>query len=101
MKRCKVCNRLTDNGDKHCPKCGSPFPYDPKVSPYSETKIALIVLVLAVLAVVLVNAVVGFIQESRAESAIESLMTMMTTQAVVLRDGGTQTAEAGGRQVMS
>ena len=41
--------------------------------------------------VVLVNAVVGFIQESRAESAIESLMTMMTTRAVVLRDGGTQT----------
>jgi len=37
--------------------------------------------------VVLVNVVVGFIQESRAESAIESLMTMMTTQAVVLRDG--------------
>jgi len=41
--------------------------------------------------VVLVNAVLGFIQESRAESAIESLMTMMTTQAVVLRDGGMQT----------
>ncbi len=41
--------------------------------------------------VVLVNAVVGFIQESRAESAIESLMTMMTTQAVVLRDGSPHT----------
>jgi len=47
MKRCKVCNRLTDNGDKRCPKCGSPFEYDPKVSPYSETKIALVILVLA------------------------------------------------------
>jgi len=47
MKRCKVCNRLTDNGDKRCPKCGSPFEYDPKVSPYSETKIALVILILA------------------------------------------------------
>jgi len=41
--------------------------------------------------VVLVNAVVGFIQESKAEKAIESLMTMMTTQAVVVRDGATFT----------
>ena len=56
MKRCKVCNRLTDNGDKHCPKCGSPFPYDPKVSPYSETKIALIVLVLALVAFIVYQA---------------------------------------------
>ena len=50
MKRCTVCNRLTDNGDKRCPRCGSPFTYDPKVSPYSETKIALIVLALALVA---------------------------------------------------
>ncbi len=50
MKRCKVCKRLTDNGDERCPRCGSVFEYDPKVSPYSETKIALIVLALAVAA---------------------------------------------------
>jgi hypothetical protein len=46
MKRCKVCNRLTDNGDKRCPKCGTPFPYDPKVTPFSETRIALVVIAL-------------------------------------------------------
>ena len=50
MKRCKVCKRLTDNGDERCPKCGTPFEYDPKVSPFSETRIALIVLALAVAA---------------------------------------------------
>lgn len=38
--------------------------------------------------VVLVNAVVGFIQESRAEAALESLAAMMKTEAVVRRDGG-------------
>lgn len=37
--------------------------------------------------VVLVNAVMGFIQESRAEAALESLAAMMKTEAVVRRDG--------------
>lgn len=37
--------------------------------------------------VVIVNAIIGFIQESKAEKAIESLKRMMTTQATVLRDG--------------
>jgi Ca2+-transporting ATPase len=37
--------------------------------------------------VVMVNAIIGFIQESKAEKAIESLKKMMTTQATVLRDG--------------
>jgi hypothetical protein len=47
MKRCEVCKKLTDNGDKYCPKCGSPFKYDPKVSPFSETKIGLAILCLS------------------------------------------------------
>lgn len=37
--------------------------------------------------VVLVNAVVGFLQESRAEAALESLAAMMQTEAVVRRGG--------------
>ncbi len=37
--------------------------------------------------VVLVNAVVGFIQESRAEAALESLAAMMKTEAAVRREG--------------
>lgn len=37
--------------------------------------------------VVLVNAVVGFIQESRAEAALDALASMMTTEARVRRDG--------------
>ncbi len=37
--------------------------------------------------VVLVNAIVGFIQESRAERALEALMLMVKTEATVLREG--------------
>ena len=40
--------------------------------------------------VVLVNAVVGFIQESRAERALEALMTMVKTEATVFREGNKQ-----------
>ncbi|MDI6742501.1 MAG: cation-transporting P-type ATPase [Smithella sp.] len=37
--------------------------------------------------VVIINSIIGFIQESKAEKAIESLKKMMTTQATVMRDG--------------
>lgn len=40
-----------------------------------------------ILGVVIVNAIVGFIQESRAERAISSLSQMMTTEANVRRSG--------------
>ena len=40
-----------------------------------------------ILGVVLVNAIIGFIQEAKAEKAIESLKSMMTTATTVLRDG--------------
>jgi cation-transporting ATPase F len=43
-----------------------------------------------ILGVVLVNAVVGFIQESRAEKAMESLKSLMRTGATVLRDSEKQ-----------
>jgi cation-transporting ATPase F len=42
---------------------------------------------LVILGVVLVNAVVGFIQESKAERALESLKKMVSTEATVTRDG--------------
>lgn len=40
-----------------------------------------------IFAVVVVNAIVGFIQESRAESALEGLRSMVHTHAKVVRDG--------------
>ncbi len=40
-----------------------------------------------IFAVVLVNAVIGFIQESKAQAALDSLRAMVRTDARVLRDG--------------
>ena len=40
-----------------------------------------------IFAVVLVNSVIGFVQESKAMKAIESLAKSMTSEATVLRDG--------------
>lgn len=37
--------------------------------------------------VVLINAIIGFIQESRAEAALDALVSLMKTEATVRRDG--------------
>ena len=43
-----------------------------------------------ILIVVILNAVVGFIQENRAENAMEQLKNMTSTMAIVIRDGNTK-----------
>ena len=42
---------------------------------------------IAIFAVVLLNAIMGYIQESRAESAVAALRQMAAAQATVMRDG--------------
>ncbi|CAL9463510.1 putative cation-transporting ATPase F [Actinosynnema sp. ALI-1.44] len=44
-----------------------------------------------ILGVVLVNALVGFVQESKAEAALEGLRSMVRTRAKVVRDGHERT----------
>jgi len=45
--------------------------------------------------ILIVNAILGFIQEFRAEKAIEALMKMASLKAVVLRDGKETSVDAG------
>lgn len=40
-----------------------------------------------ILGVVLVNAIIGFIQEGRAEKALDAIRNMLSPKASVLRDG--------------
>lgn len=47
-----------------------------------------------ILAVIIVNAVIGHIQEGRAEQAMEAIRDMLAPRAAVLRDGGRVTLEA-------
>ncbi len=51
-----------------------------------------------ILGVVLVNAVIGFVQEGKAEQAMEAIRGMLAPRAVVLRDGQRQTVP--GEQVV-
>lgn len=47
-----------------------------------------------ILAVVLINAVIGFVQEGKAEAALESIRKMLSLHALVARDGRRVTVEA-------
>jgi P-type Ca2+ transporter type 2C len=47
-----------------------------------------------ILAVIVVNAVIGFIQEGKAEKALEGIRKMLSLNAVVIRNGGKQTINA-------
>jgi magnesium-transporting ATPase (P-type) len=48
---------------------------------------------LVILAVVLVNALIGFIQEGKAESAMEAIRQMLAPRAAVVRDGQRHTID--------
>jgi magnesium-transporting ATPase (P-type) len=48
-----------------------------------------------ILAVVVANAVIGFVQEGRAEQAMEAIRDMLSPRAAVLRDGRRTSVDAG------
>lgn len=50
---------------------------------------------LVIVAIVILNAVLGVIQESRAETAVEALKNMAAPSAKVIRDGATQVIRSG------
>lgn len=47
-----------------------------------------------ILAVVIINALIGFIQEGKAEKALESIREMLSLEAVVIRNGDKNTVDA-------
>lgn len=49
---------------------------------------------LAIFAIVLLNALMGFVQQARAERSVAALKEMSATQAVVIRDGARRTLPA-------
>jgi magnesium-transporting ATPase (P-type) len=48
-----------------------------------------------ILGVVLINALIGFVQEGKAERALEAVHAMLASRATVLRDGGRHEIDAG------
>ena len=50
---------------------------------------------IAILAIVILNAVIGFVQQSRAEAAVSALRRMTAAQATVVRDGQLEKVPSG------
>ena len=66
MRRCHSCKTLFDNGVQYCERCGEEFPYDPKVTPYSEGRMAIILIILVSIALLSYNT---FIKQPISSSA--------------------------------
>ena len=49
---------------------------------------------LIILAIVIINAVIGIVQESRADAAIEALKSMFSPECIVIRDGKKKTLDS-------
>ncbi|WP_145484352.1 cation-transporting P-type ATPase [Yersinia aldovae] len=47
-----------------------------------------------ILCVAVINALIGYIQENKAEKSLKSIQNMLSSKAVVIRDGSAQTIEA-------
>jgi len=59
-----------------------------------ERDVALPYEAIAIFAVVLLNATMGYVQESRAEAAVAALRAMLSADATVIRDGARRTVPA-------
>jgi hypothetical protein len=57
MKRCKQCNKLADNAEKYCQRCGTEFEYDRWRMFFSETRIFLMIVILSLLGLAIYNAI--------------------------------------------
>ena len=55
---------------------------------------AMLIDTMVILGVVMLNAILGFFQEGKAEGALAALQNMMTAQTTVVRDGKPRTIEA-------
>jgi len=57
MKRCKECNKLADNAEKYCQRCGTEFEYDRWKMLFSESRIFLVIVIITVLGLAIYNAI--------------------------------------------
>ena len=96
----EVQKRVGDYGKNELVEKDKPGPLTKFIGQFKDFLIILLVVAAAaaavigditdavvILIVVILNAVVGFIQENRAENAMEQLKNMTSTEAVVIRDG--------------
>ena len=104
LSESEASQRLTDHGPNRLPETGGRSVIQRFLSQFHHILIyvllgaAVITSLLGhmidtavILAVVVVNALIGFIQESKAEKALDSIRHMLAPHATILRDGMRQT----------
>lgn len=96
----KAAKRLQKHGKNEIPKGKTRSPWQRLLDQFNNALIYILLIAAVVtaviqhwidmwviLAVVIINALIGFIQEGRAEKALESLRNMLSLEAVVIRGG--------------
>lgn len=99
--------RLADRGPNRLPEGDKPGPIRRFLSQFHNVLIYILIAAAAgtallqhwidtgvILGVVLINAVVGFVQEGKAERALDAIRGMLSPKAVVRRDGRRRTVPA-------
>ena len=107
LSRAEARRRLETHGPNSLPEAPRPSPLVRLARQFNNLLILVLIAAAAItavlghwidtfviLAVVVINAVIGFVQEGRAESALEALRDMLAPDAAVLRDGERQTVPA-------
>ncbi|HBE92931.1 MAG TPA: carbonate dehydratase, partial [Gammaproteobacteria bacterium] len=100
LSKTEVSNRLTEYGPNRLPE---PKPLSPLLRFFYQFHNVLIYVLMAasavtamlghwvdasvILAVVVINAVIGFVQEGKAENALRAIRKMLSPNAMVMRDG--------------
>ena len=105
----EAARRLTEHGPNRLPEPPAPNPVLRFLAHFHNVLIYVLIASAAVtaalqhwidtgviLAVVLVNAVIGYIQEGRAEQAMAAIRGMLAPQSTVLRDGRRTSLDAAG-----
>lgn len=103
----KAAKRLQKNGKNEIPKGKTRSSWQRLLDQFNNALIYILLIAAVVtaviqhwidmwviLAVVIINALIGFIQEGRAEKALESLRNMLSLEAVVIRGGQKKTIDA-------
>src|ERR1700688_3285231 len=89
----EAAKRLEADGPNRLP-AGKPRSLFARIFAQFNNLLIYVLVAVVILAVIVINGVIGFIQEGRAEKSLEAIRAMLTRESSVLRDGRRLTVPA-------